>query len=59
MQWSLVNLNYTICTNNLHSVSDPHKFFFMQIQDPKNVHADPDPRGANTKEEKLHQQMFN
>ena len=30
----------------------------IRIQEPKNVHADPDPdpRGVNTKEEKLHQQ---
>ena len=35
----------------------------FRIRDPKNVHtdpdADPDPRGVNIKEEKLHQQMFN
>ena len=31
----------------------------IRIRDPKNVHTERDPRGVNTKEEKLHQQMFN
>ena len=33
----------------------------IRIQDPKNVltNPDPEPRVVNTKEEKLHQQMFN
>ena len=30
----------------------------MRIQDPKNVHMNPD-AGVNTKEEKVHQQVFN
>ena len=33
----------------------------IRIWDTKNVHMDPDPdpRGVNTKEEKLHQKLFN
>ena len=31
----------------------------IRIQDPKNVHMDPDPRGVKTKEEKLHQKIVN
>ena len=31
----------------------------IRIQDPKNVHTDPDPRGVNSKEEKLHHQILN
>ena len=31
----------------------------IRIQDPKNVHMDPDPKGVKIKEDNLLQQIFN
>ena len=34
-------------------------FMRIRIQDPKNVHMDPDPKGVKIKEDNLLQQIFN